>query len=97
MELKKILNNIDYELKSGDLTKNITELKYDSREIEKDNLFVAISGFETDGHQYIDQALDKGAAAVVLEKDREKYEKGVTYIKVKNSRKIMAEIAKNFF
>ncbi|ODS50871.1 MAG: UDP-N-acetylmuramoyl-L-alanyl-D-glutamate--2,6-diaminopimelate ligase [Halanaerobium sp. 4-GBenrich] len=97
MELKKLLNNIDYELKSGDLTKNITELKYDSREIEKDNLFVAISGFETDGHQYIDQALDKGAAAVVLEKDREKYEKGVTYIKVKNSRKIMAEIAKNFF
>lgn len=97
MKLNKILNNINYELKSGNLAKNITEIKYDSREIEKGNLFIAISGFETDGHQYISQAAAKGASAVIFDKEIAKYKDGVTYIKVKNSRKIMAEAAKNFF
>lgn len=97
MELKKILNNIDFELKAGNLTKNITEIKYDSREIRKDNLFIAISGFETDGHQYISQAVKKGAAAVIIEKEISEYQDEITYIKVENSRKTMAELAKNFF
>ncbi|PUU89953.1 MAG: UDP-N-acetylmuramoyl-L-alanyl-D-glutamate--2,6-diaminopimelate ligase [Halanaerobium sp.] len=59
MELKKLLKNIDFELKKGSLNKTITELKYDSREVEKDNMFIAISGFEVDGHQFITQAIKK--------------------------------------
>lgn len=97
MELKKLLKNIDFELKKGNLNKNITELKYDSREIEKDNLFIAVSGFEVDGHQFINQAVKKGAPAVIIEKDISNYESGVTYIKVDNTRKAMAELGKNFF
>ena len=97
MKLKKLLNNIDFELKKGSLEKEISEVKYDSREIKEDNLFVAVSGFEADGHQFIDQALTKGAAAVVIEKELSDYKSGVSYIKVGNSRKIMAELGKNFF
>jgi len=97
VELKKILNKIDFELKAGNLNNNITEIKYDSREIVKNNLFVAISGFETDGHQYISQAIKNGAAAVIIEKDISEYQNDITYIKVENSRKTMAELAKNFF
>lgn len=97
MKLRKILNNIDFELKKGSLKREITEIKYDSRETEANNLFVAISGFEVDGHQFIDQAVKKGAAAVVIEKDLSAYQDGVSYIKVDNSRKTMAELGKNFF
>lgn len=97
MELKKILKNIDFELKAGNLTKNIKEIKYDSREIDRNDLFIAISGFETDGHQYIPQAIKNGASAVIIEKELPEYQSDITYIKVKNSRKTMAELAKNFF
>lgn len=97
MKLNKILNNIDFELKRGSLDKEISEIKYDSREIEADNLFVAVSGFEVDGHQFIDQAIKNGAAAVVIEKELSDYQSGVSYIKVVNSRKTLAQLGKNFF
>lgn len=97
MKLKKLLNNIDCELKNGSFSKEITEIKYDSREIEKDNLFIAISGFEVDGHQFIDQAIKKGATAVVIEKELSNYQDGISYIKVDDSRKIMAQLGKTFF
>ncbi len=97
MELKKILKNIDFKLKNGSLNKNITEVKYDSREIKKDNLFIAISGFKADGHQFIDQAVKNGARTVMIEKELADYQSGVSYIKVENSRKAMAQLAKNFF
>ncbi|MFN2339819.1 MAG: UDP-N-acetylmuramoyl-L-alanyl-D-glutamate--2,6-diaminopimelate ligase [Halanaerobium sp.] len=97
MNLKRIMNNIDFELIKGKLQKEINEIKYDSREIEKNNLFVAVSGFELDGHQFIDQAIENGATAVIIEKELSDYQSGVSYLKVDNSRKIMAELAKNFF
>ncbi len=97
MELKKILNNVDFKLKGGNLNIDIIDIKYDSREIKEDNLFIAISGFETDGHQYITQAIENGASAVIIEKEISEYQSNITYIKVENSRKTMAEIAKNFF
>jgi len=97
MRLKNLLNNIDFEFKKGILEKEISEIKYNSREIEADNLFVAIPGFEIDGHQFIDQAIKNGAAAVVIEKELPNYQSGVSYIKVDNSRKTMAELGKNFF
>ena len=97
MRLKEILNDIDFELKKGSLEKEIDEIQYDSRKIEEDNLFVAVSGFELDGHQFIDQAIKKGATAVVIEKELPDYQKGISYIKVDNSRRTMALLAKNFF
>ena len=97
MKLKKILNNIEFKLESGNLNIEIKDIKYDSREINKDNLFIAITGFESDGHQYISQAIENGALAVIIEKDIPEYQSDITYIKVENSRKTMAEIAKNFF
>src|SRR6056297_3376902 len=97
MKLKKVLNNIDFEVIRGNLEKEIVEIGYDSREIKENNLFIAIKGFETDGHQYITQALENGASAVVIENEIAEYQPEITYIKVKNSRRVMAEIAKNFF
>lgn len=97
MKLKKILKNIDYEIKSGNIEKEICEIKYDSRSIKANNLFIAINGFEVDGHQYIAQAIENGATAIIIEKELEVYRKNVAYLKVKNSRQAMANLAKNFF
>lgn len=97
MELKKILKNIDYELLKGDLKKKITEIRYDSRKVEKNNLFIAVSGFEVDGHSFIKEAVENGAQTIIVEKELPEYLADITYLKVKNSRKSMAEIAKNFF
>jgi UDP-N-acetylmuramoyl-L-alanyl-D-glutamate--2,6-diaminopimelate ligase len=97
MKLKKILNHIDFDLIKGKLAKEICGIKYDSREIGKGNLFVAISGLELDGHQFIDQAIKNGATAVVIEKELQNYQSGVSYLKVDNSRKTMAKLGKNFF
>lgn len=97
MELKKLLKNKDYELLKGNLNKDINEIRYDSREVKQNNLFVAVSGFEVDGHDFINEAVKNGAKAVIIENEISKYIEEVTYLKVGNSRKFMAELAKTFF
>ncbi|ADO76868.1 UDP-N-acetylmuramoyl-L-alanyl-D-glutamate--2,6-diaminopimelate ligase [Halanaerobium praevalens] len=97
MQLNKILKNINYEIKAGNIKKEISEIKYDSRAIKTGNLFIAISGFKIDGHQYISQAIENGATAIIIEKELEVYEKDITYLKVENSRQVMSILAKNFF
>lgn len=97
MQLNKILKNINYEIKAGNIKKEISEIKYDSRAIKTGNLFIAISGFKIDGHQYISQAIENGATAIIIEKELAVYEKDITYLKVKNSRQAMSILAKNFF
>ena len=64
-------------------------VKTDSREVEEGDLFIAYKGVETDGHEYIKQAIEKGVKAVVGEKDMEL---DVPYIQVKNGRLAWAKI-----
>ncbi len=71
----------------------IKEVRYDSRAVEPGDLFVAIRGFETDGHKYIAGAMEKGAVAVVCEEAPE----GVPAVVVEDSRTALAEIAANRF
>ena len=67
MELKKILAGLDGLKAKGNLDINIEKIDSDSRNIEKNDLFVAIKGFETDGHEYIEEAIKKGATAIMVE------------------------------
>jgi len=97
MKLKDVLDDIDTEFIKGETDIEISELRYDSREVEENNLFIAVSGFEADGHDYIEKAVENGAAAVVIEKEIEHYRSDITYIRVENSRRVMAELANNFF
>ena len=71
----------------------IGEVRYDSRAVRPGDLFVAIRGFATDGHQYIAKALAQGAAAVVCEEAGA----GVPAVVVADSRVALAEIAANRF
>jgi UDP-N-acetylmuramoyl-L-alanyl-D-glutamate--2,6-diaminopimelate ligase len=75
----------------------VEKICFDSRAVEKLSLFVAVSGTQVDGHQYIDLAIEKGAQAIVCEVMPEKLIDGVTYVVVEDSSKSLGIIASNFY
>jgi len=81
----------------GDADPVITGLQYDSRKVEKGNLFFALSGLHTDGSLYIDDAIKRGAAAIVCEKEITKKKSKVVFLKVENSRYAMSPISAAFY
>lgn len=93
MKLSELLQGI--EVLSQDMSgdPDIREVCYDSRQVQTGDLFVAISGFETDGHRFIQNALDAGAVAVVCEKPQE----NAPYVQVDDARAALAAIAANRF
>ena len=96
MKLRDLLEELDYELYAGELDKEISTLVYDSRKVEKDSVFVCISGTVRDAHDFIPDVIEKGATAIIIEKDVEPVA-GVTYIKVKNSRQALAILSAAYF
>lgn len=96
MKLKKILNNIEYELIKGSLDINITDLCYDSRKVTKDCAFICLEGTQVDGHDFIDTAIKKGASTIFIEKDIE-VSQLVTVIKLSNTRKDLSLLSINYF
>lgn len=72
----------------------ISGISYDSRKVKKGDLFVCISGFVTDGHDYARQAEAKGAAAVICERDTGV---AVPQIRVKNARRTLAQVSHRFY
>lgn len=96
MYLNQLLERVEYECLQGELHIPVTELVYDSRKVVKDSVFVCISGAVTDGHSYIKEVVEKGATAIVVEKEVE-LPKGVTVIKVKDSRLALACLSAAYF
>ena len=70
MKLLEVLDNIDFKLIAGDLNKEITSVEYDSRKVAVGSLFVCVQGFTVDGHSYASMAAEKGASAIVVDKNR---------------------------
>lgn len=96
MQIRQLLEKLEYTLLAGSLDTEISTLVYDSRKVEKGSIFVCISGTVRDAHDFIPEVLEKGAAAIVVEKDVELVE-GITYIKVDSSRKALAYLAAAYF
>ena len=94
MKLKNIINNLDVVEIHGDIDIDIEKLAYDSRKVGENTLFICIKGFNSDGHKYIESAIEKGAKAFLVEEDI--YINGYTFIKVKDTRAAMAMVAANF-
>ncbi len=72
----------------------ITSIHYRSQDVKPGGLFIAVPGHVADGHDYIDQALERGASAVVVERQNQK---GSVIIRVENTRIAMGKISSNFF
>lgn len=96
MRLKDLLHQQKYELLQGSLEEEITSLEFDSRQVKKGSLFFCIKGYQTDGHLYIQQAVDLGAAAVILE-DEWEVPQQVTVVRVDNSRRYLPFAASLFY
>ena len=75
----------------------INKMEFDSRKIEANDVFVAIRGTISDGHDFIETAIWNGAMAVVCDTLPETITKGITYIQVKDTNKALAYMAANYF
>ena len=94
MKLKELLQGIPVLETNADLQMNIEAVAYDSRKVMEGSLFVAITGFASDGNRFIPMALEKGAAVVVTAK---KPAADVPYVLVENDRYALAMIGTNFY
>ena len=102
MELKNILSGLEGLKVKGDLDIDITNVDSDSRNIKKNGLFVAIKGFDVDGHDYIKEAIKKGAVAIIASIDADKkllkeIMDKVTLILAPDTRLALAICACNFY
>ena len=97
MKLQDIIKNISVCESFGSTDTEITGIQIDSRQIEGNNLFVAVKGTQTDGHDYIDKAIEKGASAVVCETLPEKLDKQVTYVRVSDTEDAVGKLATTFY
>lgn len=95
--LKEILNGINILKITGSQEIKVNRLQFDSREIEAEDLFVAVMGTQTDGHNYIRPAVDNGASVVVCEKIPAWIPERVTCVRVSNSAVALGKIAANFY
>lgn len=98
MTLKEILKGIDYEFIQGDINVEINDICYDSREIKKKDAFVCLIGIDTNGHQYIQNAIQKGCNCIIIGQEiNEKIDKSITIVKVKDTRTTLSYLSANLF
>lgn len=95
--LKEILYKSGIEEVVGSTQLAIEKICFDSREIEKFSLFVAVSGTQVDGHQFIDKAIEDGAVAIICEKLPDNILESITYVRVQNSALALGVMASNFY
>ncbi|AOQ23502.1 UDP-N-acetylmuramoyl-L-alanyl-D-glutamate--2,6-diaminopimelate ligase [Moorella thermoacetica] len=96
MTLAELVAPLKVIARGGNQQVPLTGLHYDSRRIQSGFLFVAIKGFKTDGHLYIDAALERGAVAVVLAQERT-LPPGVAWVRVDDTRLALGQLAARFY
>ena len=82
--LKDILYKVRLTGVIGSTNSSVASIVFDSRNVERNSLFIAIKGTASDGHDFIDGAIESGAKAIVCEKMPDNIQSGVTYVEVEN-------------
>jgi UDP-N-acetylmuramoyl-L-alanyl-D-glutamate--2,6-diaminopimelate ligase len=95
--LKEIIYKVAIEAIKGSTDIAINKMDFDSRKIGANDVFVAIRGTISNGHDYIETAIWNGAIAIICDTFPEKTTKGITYIQVKDTNKALAYMAANYF
>src|ERR1700693_3013916 len=95
MQLKTLLAAIPVREIIGPADRAVESIAYDSRRVQRDGLFVALRGEKSDGHDFIGQAIEKGAAVIVAE--REEKHPRATCLVVEDSRRALADLAATFY
>ena len=98
MKLKQIIQNLPAASCKGSLDVEIGAICSDSRKVVPGSLFIAVRGFQSDGHSYIGKAIESGAVAVICEEIPEGVNApGVSFVRVENSRLAVALAADSFY
>src|ERR1700726_1314043 len=95
MQLKTLAGAIPVRQVIGPLDRAVESIAYDSRRVQRNGLFVALRGEKNDGHEFIGQAIEKGASVIVAE--REEKNPRVTWLVVENTRTALADLAATFY
>lgn len=96
MQLKELLIQIPYQCIKGTEEVEVNHLIYDSRKVEEGDVFVCLTGAVSDGHDYIEDVIKKGAKAIIVEKEVE-VQHEVTVIRVENTRYALACMSAEYF
>lgn len=107
MKLDTLLSGLDVKTILGSTERSVIGIACDSRQVKPGDLFVAVSGFQSDGHDYLKQAAEKGAVALVIDaahelSDEEQHDfkekyKDIAVVAVENSRRSLALISDTFY
>lgn len=95
--LKDILYKVTIEAVHGSTDLSIEKIEFDSRKVSNNDVFVAIKGSLSDGHQFIDKAISLGATVVVCEDLPTTLLDNITYVKVQNSNQALSYLAANYY
>jgi len=95
--LKDILYRVSINKVIGNTNVVITNVEFDSRKVSLNDVFIATRGTVSDGHEYIKNAVNQGAIAIVCEELPKDTVNGVTYVKVQNAQQALAFMASNFY
>ena len=95
--LQNILYKVRLQQVVGSTATNVSSIAIDSRKVEKDSVFVAINGVQSNGHLFIDKAIEAGAIAIVCETIPSIIQENITYIEVKDASEAVALMAHQFY
>ena len=100
MKLSEVLKGVEEISVKGSMEVDVPDITYDSRKVKNGDMFVAIIGFKTDGHEYIESAIQNGAKIIVMQEGRfdiGMIPDGITLVLSKDTRVLLPRIACNFF
>ena len=101
MKLKELLLGLEGLKARGDLDIDIKGIAYNSNKVEEGYLFVAIKGFEQDGHEFINEAIEKGAVAILIEEGCDlksfKVKKDTVVVMAKDTKEALAIVSCNYY
>ena len=96
MKLQEMLNGVRVLEHRGNMDIDVKGVNIDSRNVGKDEMFIAVRGTAVDGHSFIGKAIEQGASIIVCEEMPEEV-KGVGYVRVENTEQVVGQIATNFY
>lgn len=97
-KLENLLDNLPFQYHiMNDAQVTITSITTDSREVTKGAMFVAIKGFTVDGHDYIDQAIKKGASAILTEREMVIADESIALVRVNQIDRVLSYLVNDFY
>jgi UDP-N-acetylmuramoyl-L-alanyl-D-glutamate--2,6-diaminopimelate ligase len=97
IKIEELLKGIEVVSVKGAKTRDISGIEFDSRKVKTGSLFVAVKGYKSDGHDFIDSAVASGAAAIICEKLPDNPDNNICWVKTSDSAKALGQAASNFF